>query len=98
MTLELSRVSPYSEICTALAKQLGLEDPDKLRLTTHTAFNATPMAHPLRSGLALTVSYSLQVVPHAGDDFWVLCPLYMTCEDLSCCTWARPAWQLQNAW
>lgn len=50
VTLELSRVSPYSEICTALAKQLGLEDPDKLRLTTHTAFNATPMAHPLRHG------------------------------------------------
>ena len=39
ITLELSKLSTYREVCEALAEALQLDNPAKLRLTQHNNFS-----------------------------------------------------------
>eukprot|EP00891_Asterochloris_glomerata_P000046 jgi/Astpho2/46/Aster-07498 len=48
ITLELSKLSTYREVCEALADALQLDNPAKLRLTQHNNFSGIPKPMPMK--------------------------------------------------
>ena len=71
ITLELSKLSTYREVCEALADALQLDNPAKLRLTQHNNFSGTRPGLKLpcllsRYGLCLSDSMIISIPPPAG--------------------------------
>ncbi|KAK4388214.1 Ubiquitin carboxyl-terminal hydrolase 13 [Sesamum angolense] len=46
--LQLSKLDSYDEVVERVANQLRLNDPSKLRLTSHNIYSQRPKAHPIR--------------------------------------------------
>ncbi|KAK4434083.1 Ubiquitin carboxyl-terminal hydrolase 13 [Sesamum alatum] len=46
--LQLSKLDSYDEVVERVANQLGVDDPSKLRLTSHNLYTQQPKAHPIR--------------------------------------------------
>ncbi|KAL8214408.1 hypothetical protein R6Q57_003857 [Mikania cordata] len=50
--LELSKLYTYDDIVENVAHKLGLDDPSKIRLTTHNCYSQQPKPHPLKYRVA----------------------------------------------
>ncbi|XP_057536281.1 ubiquitin C-terminal hydrolase 12-like [Amaranthus tricolor] len=46
--LELSRLHTYDDVVERVARQLGLDDPSKLRLTSHNCYSQQPKPQPIK--------------------------------------------------
>lgn len=46
--LELSRLHTYDDVVERVARQLGLEDPSKIRLTSHNCYSQQPKPQPIK--------------------------------------------------
>ncbi|KAL3838137.1 hypothetical protein ACJIZ3_022728 [Penstemon smallii] len=46
--LELSKQNNYDEVVESVARHLGLEDPSKLRLTSHNCYSQQPKPQPIK--------------------------------------------------
>ncbi|XP_074282078.1 ubiquitin C-terminal hydrolase 12 isoform X1 [Silene latifolia] len=46
--LELSKINTYDEVVEKVAKQLGLDDPSKIRLTSHNCYSQQPKPQPIK--------------------------------------------------
>jgi len=46
--LELSKLNTYNEVTEALAAKIELDDPTKIRLTSHNCYSNGPRPHPLK--------------------------------------------------
>ncbi|KAI3916569.1 hypothetical protein MKW98_026311 [Papaver atlanticum] len=46
--LELSKIFTYDEVVEKVAQQLGLEDPSKIRLTSHNCYSQQPKPQPIK--------------------------------------------------
>ncbi|XP_020547020.1 ubiquitin carboxyl-terminal hydrolase 12-like [Sesamum indicum] len=46
--LQLSKLDSNDEVVRKVANQLGVDDPSKLRLTSHNIYSQRPKAHPIR--------------------------------------------------
>ncbi|CAN4100824.1 unnamed protein product [Withania somnifera] len=46
--LELSRIFKYDEVVGRVAQQLGLDDPSKIRLTSHNCYSQEPKSQPIK--------------------------------------------------
>ncbi|KAL0433505.1 UNVERIFIED_CONTAM: Ubiquitin carboxyl-terminal hydrolase 12 [Sesamum latifolium] len=46
--LQLSKLDSYDDVVERVANQLGVDDPSKLRLTSHNVYSQRPKAHPIR--------------------------------------------------
>ncbi|CAN4126350.1 unnamed protein product [Withania somnifera] len=47
-SLELSKQNNYEEVVESLARHLGLDDPSKLRLTSHNCYSQQPKPQPIK--------------------------------------------------
>ncbi|KAM3282679.1 ubiquitin C-terminal hydrolase 12 [Capsicum chacoense] len=47
-SLELSKQNNYDEVVQSLARRLGLDDPSKIRLTSHNCYSQQPKPQPLK--------------------------------------------------
>ncbi|PHU00294.1 Ubiquitin carboxyl-terminal hydrolase 12 [Capsicum chinense] len=47
-SLELSRQNNYDEVVQGLARRLGLDDPSKIRLTSHNCYSQQPKPQPIK--------------------------------------------------
>jgi ubiquitin carboxyl-terminal hydrolase 7 len=46
--LELSKLHTYDDVVERVARQLGLDDPSKIRLTSHNCYSQQPKPQPIR--------------------------------------------------
>ncbi|KAL8129987.1 hypothetical protein V2J09_019142 [Rumex salicifolius] len=46
--LELSKLHTYDDVVERVARQLGLEDPSKIRLTSHNCYSQQPKPQPIK--------------------------------------------------
>ncbi|KNA06627.1 hypothetical protein SOVF_179260, partial [Spinacia oleracea] len=46
--LELSRLHTYDDVVERVARQLGLDDPSKIRLTSHNCYSQQPKPQPIK--------------------------------------------------
>ncbi|CAO2820246.1 unnamed protein product [Amaranthus hypochondriacus] len=46
--LELSKVHTYDDVVERVAQQLGLDDPSKIRLTSHNSYSQQPRPQPIK--------------------------------------------------
>ncbi|XP_047067623.1 ubiquitin C-terminal hydrolase 12-like isoform X3 [Lolium rigidum] len=46
--LELSKLNTYDDVVERVARQLGLDDPSKIRLTSHNCYSQQPKPQPIR--------------------------------------------------
>eukprot|EP00877_Chromochloris_zofingiensis_P003568 jgi/Chrzof1/13211/Cz07g24170.t1 len=65
--LELLRDMEYDTVAEALAAELKLEDPTKLRLTQHNAYSHQPQRNPLKYRQVNRLEAMLQHAGHAMD-------------------------------
>lgn len=47
-SLEMSRINTYDQVVGKVAKQLELDDPNKIRLTSHSRYSQQPKPQPIR--------------------------------------------------
>ncbi|XP_068341634.1 ubiquitin C-terminal hydrolase 12-like isoform X1 [Pyrus communis] len=47
-SLELSKLHTYDDVVEKLARQIGLEDPTKIRLTAHNCYSQQPKPQPIK--------------------------------------------------
>ncbi|XP_009379676.1 ubiquitin C-terminal hydrolase 12-like isoform X1 [Pyrus x bretschneideri] len=47
-SLELSKLHTYDDVVEKLARQIGLEDPTKIRLTAHNCYSEQPTPQPIK--------------------------------------------------
>nr|CAB3465917.1 unnamed protein product [Digitaria exilis] len=47
-SLELSKLHTYDDVVEKVAQQLGLDDPSKIRLTSHNCYSQQPKPQPIR--------------------------------------------------
>ncbi|URE06756.1 ubiquitin carboxyl-terminal hydrolase [Musa troglodytarum] len=47
-SLELSKLSTYDDVVERVARQLGLDDPSKIRLTSHNCYSQQPKPQPIK--------------------------------------------------
>lgn len=47
-TLELSKQNNYDEVVESVARHLGLDDPSKIRLTSHNCYSQQPKPQPIK--------------------------------------------------
>ncbi|MCD7455711.1 ubiquitin carboxyl-terminal hydrolase 13, partial [Datura stramonium] len=47
-SLELSKKNSYDEVVESLARHLGLDDPSKIRLTSHNCYSQQPKPQPIK--------------------------------------------------
>ncbi|KAK3017522.1 hypothetical protein RJ639_007459 [Escallonia herrerae] len=46
--LELSKAHTYDDVVERVARRLGLDDPSKIRLTSHNCYSQQPKPHPIK--------------------------------------------------
>ncbi|KAI3461224.1 hypothetical protein Pfo_017887 [Paulownia fortunei] len=46
--LQLSKLDTYDEVVERVAHQLGIDDPSKIRLTSHNSYSQQPKPHPIK--------------------------------------------------
>ncbi|KAE9589796.1 putative ubiquitinyl hydrolase 1 [Lupinus albus] len=47
-SLELSKIHTYDDVVIRVAEYLGLDDPSKIRLTSHNCYSQQPKPHPIK--------------------------------------------------
>ncbi|KAL2900926.1 Ubiquitin carboxyl-terminal hydrolase 12, partial [Bienertia sinuspersici] len=47
-SLELSKINTYDEVVEKVAQRLGLDDPSKIRLTSHNCYSQQPKPQPIK--------------------------------------------------
>ena len=96
ITLELSRLHKYPEVCERLAAELKVS-LELIRLTNHNQYTGNPRPHPLRSDEAGNLSEMLMVGQNYTDVFYyeVLDLPLVQVEQLKimkvrrcCCSWS----------
>ncbi|OMO68714.1 hypothetical protein COLO4_29461, partial [Corchorus olitorius] len=46
--LELSKIHTYDDVVERVARKIGLDDPSKIRLTSHNCYSQQPKPQPIK--------------------------------------------------
>lgn len=68
--VELMREMDYDQVSQALALRLGLDDPTKLRFTSHNNYSHQPQRTPLKFRAAMRVEQMVQHAHHVHDTLY----------------------------
>jgi ubiquitin carboxyl-terminal hydrolase 7 len=71
--LELSKLHTYDDVVERVARQLGLDDPSKIRLTSHNCYSQQPKPQPIRYR---GVEHLLDMLVHYNQVEFVLSFVY----------------------